>query len=146
MLLVDFGAVVPVPGCSNNPSRLEKLTGDARPNASLTFQMSLPQGAGVTPLLFFSTAPAVEEGALACGLNTSFGELLIGLGGGQLIGRLRGATSTGSTTPFLVKIPNDPNLVDQKLWMQGAFWDAANVAPGPVFSLTNGMYLEIGAP
>jgi hypothetical protein len=144
VILGDFGAVVPVPGCSGNAGKLTKVLGDARAGQTLSLQMDQAQGLGVTPLIFFSTAPAVSPSVIACGRPTQFGEILIGLGP-QLQGRLRGPNYTGLPPLFNIPIPNDPALVDLIYWTQGLFLDASG-STGEGVRLTNGLYIEIGAP
>jgi hypothetical protein len=146
VIMADFGAVVPVPGCSGNQGKLTKVLGDARAGETLTLQMDQAQGLGVVPLIFFSTAPAVSPSVIACGRSSAFGEILIGLGAGQLQGRLRGAPYAGLPPLFNIPIPNDPGLVDLIYWTQGLFWDVQKTTGQAPLRLTNGLYIEIGAP
>ncbi len=146
VLLADFGAVVPVPGCLANPSQLTHVFGDARAGQSISLQMDQAQALGALPLLYFSTQPAVSNNSvISCGLPSKFGEILIGVGAGQLAGRLRGGPYAGVPVTFTINIPNDPALVDQIYWLQGMFWDVPKTS-GQAIRLTNGMYVEIGAP
>lgn len=144
VVFADFGTVIPVPGCEENPATLEKIGGDARVGARLDLELGGAQGPGVRSLVLFSASPAVTGSP--CGISLPVGEVLIGLGSGALLGRVNGSPTSGSPVVLQIPIPNDPSLVDQIFWAQGAFWDALGTSGGPTFALSNGLYLEIGAP
>jgi len=144
VLLADFGLVVPIPGCSGNPGTVAKVAGAPVAGGSMTFGMDDAQAVGVTPFLYFSTRPSIMGSG--CGLNTSFGELLIGLGSSR-IGRLFGTPWNGLSQSFIsLNLPPDPNLIDLEFYAQGLWWDIAGTAGAERFRLTNGLRMEVGAP
>jgi hypothetical protein len=144
LLLADFGLVVPIPGCFNNPGTVAKVAGSSITGGSLTFGMDDAQAIGVTPFLYFSTRPSIMGSE--CGINTSLGELLIGLGGSR-VGRLFGTPWNGSTPSLInLNLPADPSLVDVEFYGQGLWWDIAGTSGAERFRLTNGFRMEVGAP
>ena len=142
LLLVDFGLVLPIPGCGANPGRLSLASGYALPGEALVLSMDDGQAPGVRPVLFFSTAPRVQGSP--CGASTPFGELLISLG--SRFGRVPMPAWNG-TDPSLVSlaIPDEIALVDATVYVQGMFVDVAHT-PADDIRLTNALKIEIGAP
>ena len=138
LVLADFGAVVPVPGCGANPARLTKLAGDAR--VGLTLELGLDDGpaVGALPALFFSRRSTLD--ANGCGLAFPFGEVL--LSRVDLLGRSVLAPWDGTNPASLaIPIPADPALVDMELFVQGSFR-----APGVPPTLSSALRIEVGAP
>ena len=145
LLFADFGLVVPVPGCFGNAGSLTNLAGMAITGGSLTLGMDDAQAIGVTPVIYLSTSPAILGSD--CGINTSLGEVLIGLGGGRIVGKLTGPGWDGrSPSRFNLSLPPDPNLVDQEFYGQGLWWDIPGTSGAERFRLTNGLRIEVGAP
>lgn len=146
LVVADFGLVLPIPGCNNNPGTVEKVAGSAVVGGNVTFAMDNGQAPGVTPFIYFSTRPAIMGSP--CGINTNFGEVLIGLGGPRVVGRIFGTPWNGSTPSLLsLSLPPDPTLLDVEFYGQGLFWDIGGAVGAPeVFRLTNGFKMEIGAP
>jgi hypothetical protein len=141
-VLVDFGVVVEIPGCTGNPGRLFKTAGDAR--LGETFQLAMDDGQepGVLPIISFATQPRLPGSD--CGVIIPAGELLISPT--NRIANLFLPTWNGSTpTGINIAIPNSPALVDLKLWAQGFFRDVTGPSAEPT-RLTNGLRIEIGAP
>jgi hypothetical protein len=141
-VLVDFGVVVEIPGCTGNPGRLFKTSGDAR--LGETFQLAMDDGQepGVLPIISFATQPRLPGSD--CGVIIPAGELLISPT--NRIANLFLPTWNGSNpTAINIAIPNSPALVDLKLWAQGFFRDVTGPSAEPT-RLTNGLRIEIGAP
>lgn len=137
-LLVDFGLVLPIPGCQGNEGKLA-AEGMALPGSSLEFSMDLGHAVGALPIVLFSTRQAIPGSD--CGVTTQYGELLIS--NAHRVGRLTLPAWNGNQPSTLTApIPTDLSLVNQTFFAQGLFR-----APGqPAFSLTNGLRIEIGAP
>ncbi len=144
LLLIDFGAVIPIPGCVGNPATMVKTSGEALIGDTVTLELDGAQGLGVTPMVFFSAGPAIPGSQ--CGINSKFGEILIGLGAGTLLGKVVEAPYAGSPVSVVLNLPPDPSLVDMKFWTQGVFWDVAGTTGGPAIQLTNGLQFQIGSP
>lgn len=142
LLRIDFGLVLPIPGCGANPGRLSLAGGWALPGETLVLSMDDGQVGGVRPVLFFSSAPRVPGSP--CGASTPFGELLISLG--DRFGRVQLPAWNG-TDPSLVSvaIPDEIALVDATAYVQGMFVDVAHT-PADDVRLTNALKIEIGAP
>ena len=142
LLLMDFGLVVPIPGCSGNPGKLRLVDGLALPGNALVLGMDNGQAAGVRPALFFSTAP--RSPGSPCGANTEWGELLISMG--HRFGRITLPTWDGTQESLVnLPIPNDVSLVDAEVFVQGAFIDVNHTAAED-FRFTNALRIQIGAP
>ena len=116
--------------------------GPFRPGTTVTFEMDDGQGGGA--FLVLSTAPAIVGSP--CGIPAPFGEILIGLGPGNVAGALFGRSTNGSPVRVQLAIPPDPSLVDRKLWGQGALLGRGRGQGGRGIALTNGVEIEIGAP
>jgi len=142
LVLVDFGVVVPMPGCQGNIGSLRVTEGLALPGDHLTFALDDGQAAGVTTVLTFSTGAAVPGSD--CGLSTPFGELLIA--SATRFATLLGPAWMGTAVSIDVPIPADLALVDTTTYVQGVFWDQGDVSPAENLRLTNGLRIEIGAP
>ncbi len=140
LFLADFGALVPTPGCSGNPGTLKRAGGEAQIDQSFTLEMDNAQGVGVTPLIVWSLDGSdVNE----CGTDTKRGELLISLLQQNVVASTFGPTYMGSPVQMTFDIPNDPALVDLKVYGQGAFLDMGGATSTPV-QLTNGFSVEVG--
>lgn len=139
LVTLDFGLVVPVPGCAGNTGALVKAGGDARAGERLTLSLDHAQSQGALSALLVGTR-AARPGP--CGISVSGGELLIEPA--SLLGTFLGAPWTGSPVPFDVDIPASAALVDLELFVQGVFVDTSGVARRHL--LSNGLRLEIGAP
>jgi len=140
-VLVDFGLVVEVPGCHGNPGQLFKVMGEARLGETLQLAMDEGQEPGVIPVISFATQPRVPGSD--CGVVTPSGELLISTGH-RIANRVL-PTWNGNPTAVNVPIPNEPALVNLKLWAQGFFRDV-NGSSGEVTRMTNGLLIEVGPP
>ena len=142
VLFVDFGLVIPIPGCHANPGRLSLADGLALPGDHLTLAMDNGQAAGVRPILFFSSAPSVPDSP--CGTVTPFGELLIDLG--SRFGRVLLPTWDGTNASSVdLPLPNDVALINAELYVQGLFVDINRTAAED-FRATNALRIQIGAP
>jgi hypothetical protein len=153
LLLMDFGSVVPIPGCSGNPGnpgKLRLVDGLALPGyalegsggASLVLGMDNGQAAGVRPVIYFSTRERIPGSP--CGANTEWGELLISMG--HRFGRVTLPTWDGTQESTIgLPIPNDLSLVDVEVFAQGAFVDINHTAAED-FRFTNALRIQIGAP
>jgi hypothetical protein len=142
VLLVDYGLVVPIPGCHANLGKLSRVDGLALPGDHLTLAMDNGQAPGVRPVLFFSTAASVPDSP--CGTVRPFGELLIDLG--SRIGRLVLPTWDGASASSIdLPIPNDVALINAELFVQGLFVDIQHT-PAVDFRATNALRIQIGAP
>jgi hypothetical protein len=142
ILLVDFGLVVPIPGCHGNEGRLRRAAGLALPGDHLVLAMDNGQAVGARPILFLSSAVSVAQSP--CGIATPFGELLISLPGRfarMLLPTWDGANPSSIDLP----IPNDVALVNAELFAQGLFVDIDGT-PAEDFRATNGLRIQIGAP
>ena len=145
VVLVDFGSLVPIPGCQGNPSRLTVSEGLALAGSELEFAMDPAQGSGALPFLLFSTRQAIPGSP--CGVVSPWGELLIGIKAAQVVGTLIG-TPWLPGTPSVVRLdlPPDPSLVDLVVYGQGYFLDSTPPSGAPKIQITNGLRMEIGAP
>lgn len=141
LILVDFGLVVPLPGCHGNTGRLRKAGGDARVGTRLTLELDGGQAPGVVPLLFVGSR-ASRPGS-PCGIRTSAGEVFYDPA--SVVATLTGAPWNGAPVTIDLDIPASLALVDHEFFVQGAF---VNQGSGPARRrlLTNGLRLEIGAP
>ena len=145
VVMVDFGSVTKLPGCTGNPSTLEVSEGLIIAGANLEFEMDNAQEDGALPFLLFSTRPSIIGSP--CGVNSPYGEIMIGTKGGQVVATVIGTpwlSSTPSIAP--VTLPNDLSLVDAVFYSQGYFFDSTPPPGAPKIQLTNGLRLEIGAP
>jgi len=143
MLSLDFGAALPLAGCASNPATLQLASGGVRVGQSITLAMDGSPAVGTLPLLYASLGTPVS-GLSGCGVPFSTGELLIDPA--QLVGAFAAPVFTGPPSTFTIAIPASAGLVDVRLYMQGAFFDAAHALPGPDVTLSRGLLLEIGAP
>ncbi|HED65137.1 MAG TPA: hypothetical protein ENJ09_06225 [Planctomycetes bacterium] len=149
LILADFGTSYPLPGCTGNPGTLTKVTGETRAGETLLLEMDGAQGIGAIPMVFWSAnnaAGTAATSAVQCGLVKPVGEIMISLARSDLFVKQIAAPYTGVPISLRIDIPNDPSLINMKVYGQGVFWDAAGTSGGPTFQLTNGYYLEIGAP
>jgi len=137
-VLVDFGTVVPVPGCSGNAGSLARVGGDARPGETLRFELTDAQAIGAIPVLLWSTEPAVAGSA--CGLPSRIGEILVDLG--SVANRIVGSPWAGGAVALDLALPQDLALVNLDFYGQAAFVDPL----GAPVRLTNGLRVEVGAP
>jgi hypothetical protein len=143
LALADFGALVPIPGCSNtNPGSLVKTSGDARLGQTVKFDMDGEQGVGAVPLIWWSAAQSIP--GQPCGLDTKNGEVLVSPLPANKVGQQTGAPSTGGPVEFVVQVPFDTSLVDLKAYGQGIWLDKNSQAGGPPVQLTNAYLFEIG--
>ncbi len=142
LIYVDFGLVVPVPGCHNNPGKVALLDGRPLPGQRFRLTMDNGQAVGVLPILLFSTLPAIPNSD--CGIPTRFGEVLIRPA--ARLGRLFGPLWSGQPSVMNVDIPPDLALVDLVVYAQGFFWDVGDQSPAEDFRLTNALRIEVGAP
>ena len=142
LIMVDFGLVVPVPGCLGNPGKLRVLDGRPLPGSRIRFSMDNGQALGVTPVLIFSQHAAIPGSD--CGIPSAFGEVLINTA--SKIGRSFGPLWGGSPSIISVNIPPSLALVDMELFAQGFFWDVGDQTPAENFRLTNALRIEVGAP
>lgn len=148
-VLADFGTHFPLPGCVGNAGTLRKVGGEARLGGTMELELDDAQGPGVLPIVYWSFHNAgdpIETAALQCGVSLPVGEVMIDLRPASRLGVMRLAPWTGAPAPIQIPVPNDPSLVNAKVFGQGVFWDAAQTTGGPTFQLTNGYYVEIGAP
>jgi hypothetical protein len=140
-VLVDFGLVLRVPGCSGNAGMLTHVSGDARVGQTFRLGMDAGQEPGVLAMLAFSRQARVLGSG--CGAPTLAGELLIAA---PLLGTVALPPWNGTAPSTLALfVPNDPALVDLELHAQGLFQDVT----GPTFQaprLTNALRIQIGAP
>lgn len=72
---IDFGLVVPLPGCAGNAGKLTLASGQARAGAHLEFALDAGPAAGARAFLAFSARAARPTSS--CGLPTTVGELLL---------------------------------------------------------------------
>lgn len=142
MLFVDFGLVVPIPGCQGNPGVLRKGGGEARVGQALRLELDAGQAVGVRPVLHLSTAPRMSGSA--CGVSSPYGEVLVSPSG--RFARYFLPPWEGAPVGVDLDIPSDPALVDATFYAQGAFWDQGNQSPAPDYWLTNALRIELGAP
>jgi hypothetical protein len=140
-VLVDFGLVLRVPGCSGNAGMLTHVSGDARVGQTFRLGMDAGQEPGVLAMLGFSRQARVLGSG--CGAPTLAGELLIAE---PLLGTVSLPPWNGTAPSTLALfVPNDPALVDLEFYAQGLFQDVT----GPTFQaprLTNARRIQIGAP
>ncbi|MEQ1894207.1 MAG: hypothetical protein ABL998_16825 [Planctomycetota bacterium] len=140
-LFVDFGLVLPIPGCLGNEGELKVIDSMALPGKTLEFSMDLGHAVGSLPFILFSTRERVPGSD--CGVNTPYGELLIS--NAHRIGRLTLPSWNGNQASTLsAPIPVDLTLVNQTFFAQGVF--RGPIGTSPAYSLTNGLRIEIGAP
>ena len=142
MMLVDFGLVVPVPGCAANPGTLRLSSGHSIAGGQMRLEMDNGQAAGVVPFVLFSLQPARPGD---CGINTRFGELLISPAArfGLAVGP---QWVNNGPSQVVVRFPNQLALVDLEYFGQGFFFDVGNQLPGPRVRMTNGIRGQVGAP
>jgi hypothetical protein len=143
MVFVDFGLIVPIPGCGGNEATLRLAEGHSIVNGRMKFEMDEGQVPGAVPVLTATLAPAIPGSG--CGIMTRWGELLIAPH--TTVGRVFGPAWTDEPVVINVTIPNSLSLVDTDYYVQGFFWDTAHQAPGSErFRLTTGLRGQIGAP
>lgn len=143
IVLMDFGLVLPILGRDTNPSSIRRLDGDARLGDRLVLSMDDSQGPGSVPIVYFSTRASLPGNPL--GIQTNFGELFINTTPGILLSKITGSPVTSGASSVAVNIPANIALVDFEIYAQGLFFDQGASNGGPVFSLTNGLYMVIGA-
>jgi len=137
LVTADFGAAVPLPGCTPNPATLRLTGGLVLAGATPELSLDGPLPTGSIGRVHFSLGAASPSSQ--CGITTRFGEVLIDPSR-VVTTRIAGRFAGGPVT-LRFPIPPDLALVDQKLFAQGSFQD-----PGGGITLTNGLMLEIGAP
>jgi len=142
LVWVDFGLVVPVPGCAGNAGKLTLAAGQARAGNHLEFALDNGQASGVHPFLSFATR-AARPGS-GCGLTTAYGELLLSPAARLAVFPL--GTWNGSPATLDLPIPNAAALIDAQFFAQGYFLDASAATPAERVRLTNGLRMQIGAP
>jgi hypothetical protein len=142
MLLVDFGLVVPIPGCSANEGTLRLASGYSIAGKQMRLEMDHGQAAGVVPFLLTSLTRAIPGSD--CGINTRFGELLVSPA--TRVGLGIGPQWNAGPTQITVNIPNQLSLVGLEYYSQGLFVDVSGQLPGPRVRLTNALRGQIGAP
>ncbi len=148
VVLADFGTSYPLHGCGSNPGSLSKVSGEARVGEDLTLTMDGEQAADAVPMLFFSLGsgrPGNLRDTQQCGLQRPFGEIMISLAASDLVAREVAPIGDGSPVTWDLTIPNDSSLVGMQIYSQGVYFDAAGTSGTP-FQLTNGFYIEVGAP
>jgi len=132
----DFGAAVPLPGCTPNPGALRVTGGLALAGQTLGLTLDGPAQLGSPAFLYLSLGLA--RPGQPCGVSTGFGELLISPA--LRVGSLPAGNYAGAALPVPLVIPASAALVDVDVFAQGAFLQGT----GPM--LTNAMAIEIGAP
>jgi hypothetical protein len=142
LVLVDFGVVVPIPGCLENPGELALLDGRPLPGSNFRLTMDSGQAVGVQPVLMFSSRQSIPGSD--CGIPLSVGELLINPA--ARVGLAFGPLWSGSPSIINVNLPPNLALVDMTVYAQGYFWDVGDQSPAENFRLTNALRIEVGAP
>jgi len=145
ILFVDFGVVVPIPGCSAtpNPGTLRVTDGLALPGNHLVFEMDNGQAPGVQPIILGATQPRTPGSD--CGVIGPRGELLISPA--HRIVSVYAPTWNGIDPSTVdVAIPNEIALVDGVFYAQGFFWDIGDQSPAENLRMTNALRIEFGAP
>jgi len=135
LVRADFGAAVPLPGCTPNAGTLRHTGGLVLSGATIELTLDGPVAPGALASVQFSLGAA---GPGDCGIATPFGELLIDPR--RRVGALAAGIFASAPIAVPLALPADPALVDLELFAQGAF-----VAPGGL-TLTNGLRLVVGAP
>ena len=143
--MADYGTMYELPGCTGNLAALRRSESseDARAGNLVQVEMDRGQADGATPIIFWSLAPAVPSSF--CGIPHPVGEVMIQLS--PLLAKSTSLTpwTSGAPTTFDIPIPADPAIVDLTVWCQRVFVDTLGTSAEP-FRLTNGFYMEIGAP
>jgi len=149
MILADFGTHFALPGCEAKPASLTKISGEAQLGSTIFIEMDGGQGVGVLPIVYWSLGnggdPALSSG-VQCGRPSPFGELMVDFSPAKRLGVQRPSPFNGNPITLQIDIPNDPALVNLRAYGQGLFWDVGDIYGGPTFALTDGYYVEIGAP
>ncbi len=146
LVLLDIGRVTPLATCAANAGQLVRQKGFAVAGKTVTLTIDKGQGIGVTPFLMASDRPIFTYPP--CGVSTPSGELLIDFGanGNPFLVQI-GTPWAGNPVTITLPIPNNPLLVDLKVYVQGMFANIGNIVPGvEKLRLTNALEMEIGAP
>lgn len=146
LVQLDVGRVTPLASCAANAGQLARQKGFAVAGKTVTVTIDKGQGIGVTPFLMASDRPIFTYPP--CGVSTPSGELLIDFGanGNPFLVTI-GTPWAGNPVTITLPIPNNPLLVDLKVYVQGMFANIGNVVPGvEKLRLTNAIEMEIGAP
>lgn len=139
LLAADLGLATRFGGCRANDANLSIVDGLALPGETLQLTMSRAQATGVVPVLRLATRRLGP-----CDVMTGAGEAL--LDPTSVFAVLTGPAFTGAPAAFSIPLPNDPSLVDQEFFAQGAFADVGDQSPAANLRLTNGLRIVVGAP
>lgn len=137
LVLADFGAAVPLPGCTANAATLRLSQGLVRAGATphVALDGAVPLGStGIVHVSLGAARPGED-----CGIATPHGEVMIDPA--QLIASVPAGLFAGGALDVPMAIPANLALVNMELFLQGSF-----TRPGGGIVLSNGMRLEIGAP
>ena len=140
-VFVDFGLVLELPGCHDNPGKLRHAGGNALLGKSFQLELDEAQAPGASAALFFSRR--AFQSPAGCGvLLDAYGELMLAppVAGPRSLGTWDGTNPIVTT----MNIPNRIALLDTVFFAQGLFFSPGH--PTERFRLTNGMRIEIGAP
>jgi hypothetical protein len=109
-------ALVPVPGCFDNPVQLSASSDKASVGAPLTVQLEGGTFASGLALLFAGAGGTNTEG---CGLPVpGYGEMLLALAPTPLL--VAREVSAGGSATLAVAVPPDPTLVGMTIHLQAA--------------------------
>ncbi len=147
LVLADFGSVLANTGCAGNAAMLSKVAGDACIGDSFTLAFDSAQPGVAMPLVVWSIDGAPFG---ACGALTPAGERLIEVAPAKVFARVLGtlpAPGSGQALArpqFVIDVPNDPALVDWKVYGQ-AVHGVPRSGGGVTLELSNAVIVEIGA-
>jgi hypothetical protein len=147
-------ATYPFGDTVNSSKSLTDLSGSPRIGMGVDVGIDNPLGTqspGSLPYHFLSLAPdpAFPAGTLLPDFGMAgpgaAGELLIGLGAGDLVSILAGPPWTGPGVPssITLDVPNDPSLQGLYVYGQGLLFDPS-AAQGVKFGLTGGLQFRLG--
>ena len=134
-------------GCGVNPAGSMAVTSEAPTIGNDTIlEIHDPVGTLNQPANILLALSALPSAAFPCGVTVPFAGLSAIGAPGELLLRPQIATVglpawNGSPVPFTITIPNEPLLVDQRVFMQGVMFDAV----APRVGLTDALELYIGS-